>query len=47
MNTDSSEFLEDHELTEAAFLIIVRLPVDETVNAPPAERFRYAILSPE
>jgi hypothetical protein len=47
MNTNSNEFLEDHELTEAAVLIIVLLPVDETVNAPPAERFRYAILSPE
>lgn len=47
MSISASEYPEELELTEAATLIIVLLPVDETVNAPPKGRHRYAILSPE
>jgi hypothetical protein len=38
-----SDFLEDEEATVAATLVIVLLPVDETVNAPSPDCPRYAI----
>jgi hypothetical protein len=38
MNVNSSEPPEDQELTEAAGLVIVLLPVDETVDALPSDR---------
>lgn len=43
----ASEFPEDQELTEAAALVIVLLPADETVNARPSDRLPYAIIFPE
>jgi hypothetical protein len=47
MNTNPSEFPGNQELTEAAVLVIVLLPVDETVNVQPSDRRRDAIRSPK
>jgi hypothetical protein len=47
MNVNSSEVPEDQELTEAAALVIVLLPVEEIVDAWPSDRLRYAIPSLE
>ena len=44
---NSSEVPEDQELTEAAALFIVLLPVDETVDAQVSDRPPYAIRSLE
>jgi hypothetical protein len=47
MNVNSSEVPEDQELTEAAALVIVLVPVDETVNARPSDLPWYAVRSLE
>jgi hypothetical protein len=44
---NSSDFPGVGELTEAAVLVIVLLPVDEALKAGPSECPQYAILSLE
>jgi hypothetical protein len=47
MKLKSSEFPEDQELTEAAVLVIVLLPLDEVSHAQSSDRPRRAVRTSE